>query len=57
MTTTEAWRDYMRANERANRAYDTHMDELANSAIPLVDRNRAKSARYYRTRIASKENT
>ncbi len=56
MTTAEAWDAYTRANKRANRAYDTHMDELASAAVPIAERNREKSARYYRTRIATKEN-
>ena len=55
MVTADPWPAYLAANARANRAYDTHMAELEHRARPLVERNRAKSRRYYAAQLAKKE--
>lgn len=55
MTAEQEWARYMAANTRANRAYKTHIAQLDHLAIPLAERNRQKSARYYRTQTRKKK--
>lgn len=54
-TAAQEWARYMAANTRANRAYATRIAELEHLAIPVAERNRMKSARYYRTQTRKKK--